>query len=426
VSKTLFAHTCVTACVGVVLIIGSGHAAAQPQVWNLKSTAQRVLQEAPERGIAEAEVNARQGSLEQASVWPNPTIELAASSAMGKEDGRGGTDVNRFSVSQPLPLSGRLGLQRKQADARLKQAEADVGQQALLLEYEAARVFHNLQFTRARLDLAEQRLSSADEFQHIGQRREQAGDLSRLQRLRLDLVRESAKQLIASAEGKFSESLSDFSTLLNLQLTMDPAAANPELTPLDRYPHLPALADLQAQFDTHPALIAARQGVETARHRVAVARAERFADPELWVAQERDFLANRRQNFVAFGVAVTVPLWNRGKGNIDAAQAHRQKAQFEVDALQRQLSNRLRLNHLHLSHLIEQGEAYRTHVLEPAAEIFQLSRKGFAAGQVAILNLVDAVETYFGARVRYLELLHEAWLEAAALRRAAGRSLLDQ
>ena len=43
----------------------------------------------------------------------------------------------------------------------------------------------------------------------------------------------------------------------------------------------------------------------------------------------------------------------------------------------------------------------------------QAHRKGFAAGQVEILNLVDAVDTYFDARGRYLELLQEAWLEAA-------------
>ncbi len=413
VSKGFFT----TACAGAVLMFNSGHVAAQTGVWTLQSTAQRVLEVAPERGAAEAEVKVLQGSLGQASLWPNPTIELGASSAMGKEDGEGGTDLDQFSISQPLPLSGRLGQQRKQADASLKQAEAKVGQQALLLEYEAARLFHGLQFSRAQLRLAEQRLESANEFQYIGRRREQAGDLSRLERLRLDLVRESAKQQIASAEGEFSESLSAFQMLLNI------AEADPKLARLEHFPELPPRVDLEARLDLHPALVAARQGVEAARHGVAVAQANRFADPEVWVAQERDVLGGRRQSVIAFGVAVTVPLWDRGKGSIDAAQANRQRAQLEVDALQRQLGNRLRLNHLHLSHLIEQGGEYRLRVLEPAEEIFQLTRKGFASGQVEILNLVDAVDTYFNARVRYLELLQKTWLEAAALRRATGLSL---
>ncbi len=405
-------------CAGALLV--GGQVVAQPDQWTLHSTAQRVLQVAPERGVAEAEVTARRGGLQQAGVWPNPTIEIGASNTMGKDDGQGGTDLNQISITQPLPISGRLGRQRAQAEAGLREAEASVGRQGLALEYEAARIFHGLQLSRARLALAEQRLESADEFQRIGQRREQAGDLSRLERLRLDLVREAARQQIATAEGKFSEALSDFRTLLNL------TEAEPSLPALDHFPELPPLAQLERHLDAHPALVAAREGVEAARHGVAVARANRLADPEVWLAQERDVLGDRRQNAIAFGVAVTVPLWDRGKGNIDAAQANRQKAQLEVETLQRQLGNRLRLNHLHLSHLIEQGRDFRSHVLAPAQEIFQLSRKGFSAGQVGILNLVDAVETYFNARVRYLELLQEAWMEAAALRRSAGLSLLTQ
>ncbi len=417
-SRGLFERAGRGVCAGVVLMVASGVAAAQTEAWTLETTAQRVLEQAPERRAAEAEVKARQGVLRQAGVWPNPTVELGADNSLGKEDGQGGADLTQFRVSQPLPVSGRLGVQRKQADAGLKQAEAEAGQQSLALEYEAARVFHGLQLNRALFLLAEQRLQSADEFQDIGRRREQAGDLSRLERLRLDVVRESAKQLIASAEGEYSESLSDFLTLLNV------AEADPAVAALNHPPVLPDLAGLESQFEANPILSAARQRVEAARHGVDVARANRFADPELWLARERGFLGGSRQDVTAIGVAVTLPLWDRGKGHIDTARAAKQKAQFEAEALQRQIGNRLRLNHLHLAHLIEQAQEYRGKVLEPAEEIFQLSRKGFAAGEVEILNLVDAVETYFDARARYLELLQQSWLEAAELRRAAGVSLL--
>ena len=53
-----------------------------------------------------------------------------------------------------------------------------------------------------------------------------------------------------------------------------------------------------------------------------------------------------------------------------------------------------------------------------------MTRKAYAAGEVEILALIDANNTYFDANERYLELLQEAWMEAAELRLAAGRSLL--
>lgn len=385
--------------------------------WTLESAVQRVLAVAPQRYAAEAEVVARAGDVRQAGVWPNPTIELGASDAMGKEDGQGGTDLNQVTFSQPLPLSGRIGLQRSQAQSDLEQAQAEVDQQRLDLEHEAARALHWLQRARDELHLAEQRLVIADELQNIGRRREQAGDLSRLERLRLDVVRESAKQMIAMAEGEYGEAVAEFRTLLGL------SEPEPRPVSLNGPPLLPRLAELEMRLDSHPALIAIGHGIEAAGHGVQVARANRFADPELWLSRERDFLGGERQDVTAFGVSVTLPLWDRGVGRIDTAQANKQKLQYERDALQRRLHSRLLLNHLHLTHLIEQSEEYRAKVLEPAEEIFQLTRKSFAAGEVEVLHMVDSVGTFFDARIRYLELLSEAWLEAAELRVAAGLSL---
>ena len=42
-----------------------------------------------------------------------------------------------------------------------------------------------------------------------------------------------------------------------------------------------------------------------------------------------------------------------------------------------------------------------------------------------VLSLIDASNTYFDARKRYLELLYESWVEMAELRLAAGLSLLN-
>lgn len=407
------------AAYATALMAASGSVLAQSASWTLESAVQRVLEVAPERRATEAEVLVRQGSQRQAGRWRNPTIEIGASNAMGKEDGQGGAAFNDLTIRQSLPLSGRLDRQRQQADASLKQAQAGVTEQNLELEYEAAYAFHTFQLNLARLRMAEQRLQSADEFQRIGQRREQAGDLSRLERLRLDLVREHASQQIATAEGEESESLSNFRTLLNL------GEAEPEVVLLEQLPQRPDLAALEAQQQQHPALVAARQRIEAARHGVEIARASRFADPEIWLSRGRDYLGGERQGTTAFGVAVSVPLWDNNSGHIDSAHASKEKSQFELEALQRQLRKRLHLSHMHMGHLIEQSQDFRAKVLEPAGQIFEMSRKGFAAGEVEILALVDAVNNYFEARARYLELLEQSWLEAAELRRAAGISLLN-
>ena len=57
--------------------------------------------------------------------------------------------------------------------------------------------------------------------------------------------------------------------------------------------------------------------------------------------------------------------------------------------------------------------------------MLELTQKGYSTGEQNGLALVDASNTYFDAQARYLELLRDAWIEAAELRLAAGISLLD-
>ena len=123
-------------------------------------------------------------------------------------------------------------------------------------------------------------------------------------------------------------------------------------------------------------------------------------------------------------LGVQIPLWNNNDGSVARAVAATDKADALLAAQRRDLESRLRQNHLHLGHLIEQADHYRNRLLVPAKQVLDLTRKGFASGEQTGLALVDASNTYFEAQAHYLDLLHDAWFEAAELRLAAGMSLL--
>ena len=53
-----------------------------------------------------------------------------------------------------------------------------------------------------------------------------------------------------------------------------------------------------------------------------------------------------------------------------------------------------------------------------------MTNKGYLAGELEVLSLIDANNTYFNAHTRYLELLQQAWLELADLHLAAGKLTL--
>jgi cobalt-zinc-cadmium efflux system outer membrane protein len=392
------------------------------QVWTLQASIQRGITVAPELRAAEADISARSGNLTEAAAWPNPSIALRADQKMGLEDGRGGYNLNQVTISQPLPLH-RLQHQSRAAEAGLEAARAAQRYQRLLLENRTVQAFHTLQQAAERQLLAQERLTFAEKMQQRDTRR--ATDrlvryLSPLERARLDILRATAHQDVALAEGKWSESLAQFRALLAL-----PPEAQPETTRLQPAAAPAELSALLKQLADHPALQETQLTRDASLASVEVARAQRLADPTLSVIHEQDYLAGERRNYTGLMLEVQMPVWNRNDGGVTRARGVADKAEAALEIQRRDLSNRLRQAHLHLGHLIEQAEHYRTHLLQPARQVLELTQKGYTAGEQNGLALVDASNTYFDAQARYLELLRDAWIEAAELRLAAGISLLD-
>lgn len=391
------------------------------EVWTLEAAARRAREVAPEMQEAEAEVAAREGELTQAGSWPNPTVELRADDKLGQEDGRGGTDLTQLALSQPLPIR-RLARQRAAAKASLAAARANLGYRRLLLEREVARMFHGLQLAASRRALVQERLKLVAGFPEQGRRK--AGDplvryLTPLERRRLAILNEDARQAALLAEREYDKALIEFRAFLRL-----PAGAPVESAPLTAPATPPGMEALARGLENHPALIAARQETEAARAGIAVAGSQRLAEPALNVFRERDFLNGARREVSGVGVSVQIPLWNANRGIVDKAKAEAMRAASMLAVIERDARSRLEQAHAQLTRLLAQEERMRPNLIEPARELFDLTRRAFAAGEANILALVDANNTYFDARARHLELLQESALAAADLRLAAGQSII--
>lgn len=412
----------------VLLLTGSGLVNssltwAEPAArWTLAASIQRAVEVAPEMKTADAEIGKQQGKLEQAGAWPNPSVSIQVNNKLGIEDASGGYDVTQLAISQPLPIA-RLTHQRKQAEAGLAVAEAQRRQQQLSLEHKVAQRFHALQLAEAKLQLAEERFQQAGRYQNTGRKRTDNDPLIRyltpLERMRLDIVQQAAKQTVDVAEGEYYEAAASFKALLEI-----PVETELKLAPLTLVAALSEFKVIQNILQDHPALEVDKQAVAFAQAGVAVAKAQRFDDPTLTLYREKDFLANGREDFTGIMLSVQVPLWNQNNGGVSQARYAVHQAKAELDLKQRELQTNLHKSYLHLEHLIKQAEHYQNKLLQPAQKVFTLTRKGFDAGELNILTLIDANNTYFDAQQRYFELLQEGWVELAEVRKSAGLFLL--
>ncbi len=405
-----------------MLVLPSVSSAEKDQgLLTLEKSIRRIVKIAPEMKAADAEIGKQQGKWEQVDAWPNPSISIQVADNLSREVGGRGYDVTELAISQPLPL-GRLVYQRQQAEAGIASAEAQRKHQQLILEYKVAQLFHTLQLKEAMLRLAKKRFQQVSHYQN-GSRKNHSGDpliryLTPLETMRLDIISQAAKQSVEVAEGKFSDTAASLKALLGA-----PVDDKLSLVPLIPVPTPEGFDILEKSLKSHPALEADKLTAASSESGVNVAKWQRFSDPTLTFFRRNEFLANRRQQDTGIILSVQVPLWNQNNGGVTQARHAVHQAQAALDINRRELQSNLHTSYSHLGHLIEQAEHYRTKLLQPAQQVFKLTRKGFDAGELDILTLIDANNTYYDAQARYLTLLQEGWLELAVVRRSAGLSL---
>jgi cobalt-zinc-cadmium efflux system outer membrane protein len=392
------------------------------KVWTLADSVGRVHEIAPELRAAEAEILTREAELAQAEAWPNPTVDVRVDNRLQDPNGSKGANFTQLALSQPLPLR-RIVRQRAVAEANLESTRENFRYQKLVLERETARVFLALQLATAKHLLAQERLRLVMESPSTSHK--MGGDrlvryLTPLERQRLAIMKETANQALDVSEREQQRALIEFRTLLVL-----PIEAQVELAALTS-PEAPRELEVYTRMlDAHPALAAARKQSDAAQAGITAAESQRYADPSLNLFRERDYYPTGLRDVTGIGVSVQIPLWNSNQGLVAKAGAEARRAQAQFAAAQRDARSRLEQAYMQLRRLLEQAERLRVNLLEPSREVYSLTRRGFASGELNILSLLDASNTYFDARTRYLELQQESAFAAADLRLASGISALN-
>jgi cobalt-zinc-cadmium efflux system outer membrane protein len=142
----------------------------------------------------------------------------------------------------------------------------------------------------------------------------------------------------------------------------------------------------------NPLLIRARTAVEEAQAATEVARRDVFPLIEMFGGHETEL---DREGWSA-GIGLTIPLWDRNRGAIDAASAQQSIASAEVRALALELENALE----------QAGAAYRRALgairlhqegwTSAAGRSLEIVTFSFENGEASLLDVLDAQRSYLG------------------------------
>ena len=347
---------------------------------------ERIGRNAPAQVEADALLEAAEARLRQAGVRANPELALRADGVLGGKPyaGWGEAEIS-LDLTQNLELGGRRG-------ARVDVARAEVGVSALRREQAGIDTVARLALTYAEAEAAERRFALAEDALTLA-----VADA----RAALVLVEEGREPLLRGIQAETEAAMARAAVedaraerdVAFARLTAEAMLPTPvtsvEAGVLDRTS--PATLDAAASL----AVRVAEAEAEAAERRIGRERAE--ARPNVSASLGVTRYQAEDATALTVGLSMPLPLFDRNRGNIDAARAEHRAAEARVagarlaDAAERSAAlARLRAS----ASRVAAGDMG----VASAEEAYRLSRLGFEAGRISQLELRSTRVALISAR----------------------------
>lgn len=392
-----------------ILAPSAAHAQAPLTVEELERMA---LARNPALAEATAHIAAAEALTDQAGRWPNPTIGYTAEEVSGSPTIRWGE--HGIFVEQVFPISGR-----HRADRSVRAREADAARTAR--EGSRLRVLNTVRLLYRDALIAARRIAMRQELASHGE------DLVAATRQLANIgVADQVDQLVAEADAARASMLVEDArheearvwrqlaqAVGNPALAPAPLAGDPEAVP----PPAAYETALERLLRDSPERHLAE--AEVLRAEALLARARKETTPDLVVRAGPRY--NRELfdpgpapvGWEAFAdVGVTIPLWNRNRGGVAAAEAD--IAGARAAAARVELDLRSRLSGLFRQYASGRDEArtYRDEIVPRVEEAYQLLRDRYEELGAEYTDVLAAQQRMLEMRERYLDALQRSWRAA--------------
>lgn len=417
-------------CAALVAALTLGASApARSQTESQSLTADAAVREAlagnRDLQAARLAIDIARGQLLQAGRLDNPELEVALADDFAfKSEGERNLAAG---FAQRFPVTARLRREKDVASRDVAIAESEVRDFARTLVAEVQSAFYAVRALDERLAVNRELISSVRRVEEATARRLEAAEASPAE---VSLLRIERLRLEQESQRLLRERAVTGAALARLLGRPQGARLEPE-GELDPGP-LILSAVAPSQIPDRPDLEAAQREIDRADADVALSRSEVWEDwtVGLGVDRERQVfdapIGIKRDTFLALGVTVPLPLWNRQQGRIAAAEATLRRSRRSRDALVLRVGEEIAAAQAQVRTLRESVDAYAREILPEATRSQELFERGYRQGLVGIAELLQAQRQYNESRALYLELLGDLRQAAIALEAATASSpLLD-
>jgi outer membrane protein, heavy metal efflux system len=350
----------------------------------------RLSPNSPRLRAIRAAVEVARADILAAGRWPNPRLTFDRESVAGVTE-------NMMMVAQPLPITGRRGLEVQAASAMVD-ASSNRSDDAMRRTRADLRVaFAQLVAAQTREQVLTTSRDRLRELAAVLAKREAAGDAAGFDRLRAErevVDIEADHALAASDRARAQAMVASF-----FADTIDPSrvVAVPQQPTAASIPTVDAL--VEHADATRGDLLALRKEVDAAQFSAKAAERRWLPEPEV-VAGTKSSTVGGGDLGSVFTVHANIPLFDRGKPEQALAVARATQAQARIDAFRVALRTDIAALRATVLERRDTAGRYRSAAVNTAGEIERIAQVSYDAGERGIFELLDAYRSGSSARVR--------------------------
>jgi cobalt-zinc-cadmium efflux system outer membrane protein len=360
----------------------------------MREAVRRAVRYSPALGAAASELDAKDAEALQAGARRNPQIESEIENFGGTGDLQGFKSAETtIGLAQVIELGGKR-------IKRLEVAQLDVALSGW--DYEAVRLkvaaqtalsFINVMASQERRAILGEFVSLSTRFQASVAERVKAGRVSAVELSRAEVELARAKVRLAEERARLDTARRKLALQWGSQSPNFGSAAGS----LKASGSLPDGDRLQRHLARHPDV--ARWAEEMARreaiHRLALAQGV----PDLTLGAGVRQLEETQDTAVVAKVGIDLPVFNRNRGNAQAAERRITQGAYQRQAARNELTAQFVEAFGQLKAAEAKLRSLRTEVIPAATAAFDATSKGYNEGKFDLLRLIDAQRGLIESRI---------------------------
>lgn len=375
----------------------------------LESLVAEALEKNPELKFYQAEIAAAKAGRKTAGVLANPEL----SGSVGQKTLRGSglsAEGVAWSVSlvQPFEWPGRIGLRKAIANRDVEVAELGFDRFKVALAARMRVLAYGLFAAQEKAVAAGEVAERFQALREVLVQRDPAGLTPLLETRIIEATELTMQRKASEATLATQAALLELNQLRGVspEARLSVGTTHLAFRPTENVETLVALARTNNFELRVRAVELAQQGF-----RVDLAKNERYPAISVGptISEER---AGDRERIIGVGVSLPLPLWNRNKGNIEAAAARQMQAEVSLNITEREILRKVVEAALTYKSKLREMARWRPDSAQHFREAAEVADRHYRLGAVAVSTYVELQEKYLEAVEGLLDTKKEA-LEAA-------------